>query len=131
MIHIQYKIRSSSVHGVGLFANQDIKRGELIYTPSPLLDTDLTQQQFDGLSISEQKEVAYYGYFHTKSQKYHVAFDAIRILNHAGPGSANVTQDQDMVMTAIRDIEAGEELLQDYTELFLGDSEHFKRINSL
>lgn len=130
MIHIKYKIKNSLVHGVGLFTDQEIKKGELVYTPNPLLDTDLTQQQFDGLSTSEQKEVMYYGYFHTKSQKYHVAFDAIRILNHADSGSANVTQDEDMVMIAIRDIEAGEELLQDYSELFHADSDHFKRIKT-
>ncbi len=131
MIHIKYKIKISSVHGIGLFADQEIKKGELVYTPSPLLDVNLTQEQFDNLSVFEQQEVSYYGYFHNKTQRYHVAFDAIRILNHAGSGSANVTQDEDMVMTAIGDIETGEELLQDYTELFLGDSEHFKRINSL
>lgn len=130
MIHVKYKIRTSSIHGVGLFAGQEIKKGELIYTPSPLLDVNLTQEQFDSLSVFEQQEVTYYGYFHNKTQKYHVAFDAIRILNHAYPGVANVTQDEDMVMVSLRDISSGEELLQDYREIFPDGNDHFKRIYS-
>lgn len=83
-MHISYKILPSKTHGIGLFANQNIKAGDLIYTPSPLLDVDLTQEEFENLNNSEQKEVMYYGYFNKKSRKWHVAFDAIRILNQIG-----------------------------------------------
>lgn len=130
MIHIKYKIKSSPIHGIGLFTDQDIKKGMLVYTPNPVLDTDITQQQFDELSSSEKNEVMYYGYFHKKTQRYHVAFDAIRILNHATVGVANVTQDDSMTMTAIRDIKEGEELLQDYIEIYPHGSEHFERIKN-
>ena len=129
MIHVKYKIKQSNTHGIGLFADQDIKVGDLIYTPSPLLDVDITQDQFDSLSQSEQEQVMYYGYKNKKTQKWHVAYDVIRVLNHAVLGVANVTQDEDMVMTALRDIDSGEEILQDYAELFSADDEHFTRIN--
>ena len=130
MIHIAYKVESSPTHGIGLFATQSISRGDLIYTPTPLLDVDITKQQFDQLSDMEKKEVVYYGYFHKKTQRWHVAFDAIRVLNHASSGVANVTQDEDMVMIAVRDIAEGEELLQDYGELFSSEDEHFMRIHT-
>jgi SET domain-containing protein len=129
MIHINYKISISNVHGIGLFTEQDIKKGDLIYTPTPLLDVDLTQEEFDTLTHQEQKELRYYGYFNKKTSRWHVAYDAIRILNHSPKGIANVTQDEDMTMTALRDISRGEEILQDYREIFLEDDEHFKRIN--
>jgi hypothetical protein len=131
MIHISYKILASKTHGIGLFADQGIKSGDLIYTPSPLLDVDLTPEQFQGLTVNEQREVMYYGYFNKYSGKYHVAFDAIRILNHGNADVANVTQDEEMVMTAKRDIQKGEELLQDYVEIYPDGSEHFDRINNL
>jgi hypothetical protein len=130
MIHINYKIKSSNTHGIGLFTEQDIKAGDLVYTPSPLLDVDITQEQFDSLTKEEQKEVMYYGYFNHKTSLWHVAFDAIRILNHSNGDIANVTQDEDMVMTAKRNIAAGEELLQDYVEIYPQGSEHFDRINN-
>jgi SET domain-containing protein len=129
MIHIKYKIKESKTHGIGLFADHDIKAGDFIYTPSPLLDVDITQDQFDGLTSAEKKEVMYYGYFNKKTNKWHVAFDAIRILNHGAGEDSNVTQDENMVMTAKRDIPKGEELLQDYDEIYPRDVEHFARIN--
>lgn len=131
MIHIAYKIKPSGTHGIGLFADQNIKSGELIYTPSSLLDVDITQQEFDNLTQSEQCEVKYYGYYNKKTNKWHVAFDAIRILNHGTVEVANVTQDEDMVMTALRDIQSGEELFQDYIEIYPDGSEHFDRINNI
>lgn len=129
MIHVAYKMKLSGVcDGIGLFADQDIKSGDLIYTPSPLLDVDLTQEQFDGLTPEEQREIKYYGYFDKKSQRWHVAFDAIRILNHAASEVANVTQDADMIMKAKYDIAKGDEILQDYAEFLSQDDEHFNRI---
>jgi SET domain-containing protein len=130
MIHIAYTIQNSSTHGIGLFAGENIQKGDLIYSPSPFLDVDITQEQFNSLSSSEQKEVVYYGYFHPESNRWHVAFDAIRILNHGESDRANVTQDKGMVMKAKRDIQKGEEILQDYREIWPEESEHFKRINS-
>jgi len=130
MIHIKYKILASQTHGIGLFADQDIKSGDLVYTPSPLLDVDITQKEFENLTESEQDEIKYYGYFHNKTDKWHVAFDAIRILNHGEPGIANVTQDEDMIMISKRDIQKGEELLQDYSEIYPESNGHFERINN-
>ena len=101
-----------------------------MYTPSPLLDVDITNEEFESLSDNEQKEVKYYGYWNKKTEKWHVAFDAIRILNHSTGDIANVTQDEDMVMTAKRDIQSGEELLQDYVEIYPDGSEHFDRIHN-
>jgi|SRR5680860_593271 len=131
MIHIDYKIQSSQTHGIGLFAVQDIKSGELIYTPSPLLDVDITVEEFASLAPNEKREVMYYGYFNKKTHKWHVAFDAIRILNHGAGDVANVTQDENMVMTAKRNISKGEELFQDYVEIYPDGSEHFDRINKV
>lgn len=129
MIHIEYKIKESKNHGIGLFADQNIKTRDLIYTPSPLLDVNITETEFESLSSKEKKEVMYYGYFNKKTRKWHVAFDMIRILNHDIGEGSNITQDKDMVMTAKRDIAKGEELLQNYDEIYPRDGEHFARIN--
>lgn len=116
MIYITYKILPSKTHGIGLFTDQDIKRGSVIYTPSPLLDVDISPEDFERLHENEKREIKYYGYFNKKTQKWHVAFDAIRVLNHSSGDDANVIQDQEMIMTAKRDIAAGEELLQNYLD---------------
>jgi len=131
MIHISYKIKVSKTHGIGLFADQDIKAGDLIYTPSPLLDVNINKKQFESLTPEEKKEVMYYGFYNKKTDKWHVAFDAIRILNHGEGEASNVTQDEDMVMTSKRNISKGEELLQDYAEIYPKKGEHFARINKV
>lgn len=129
MIHVKYKLKESGLHGVGLFSDQEIKAGDLVYTPNSLLDVDLTPEEFSTLSPSEQKEVAYYGYWNVHTNKWHVAFEAIRFLNHGALGVANVTQDEAMVMRAKQDISIGEELLQDYAEIYSPDDTHFGRMN--
>lgn len=92
------------------------------------MDVDLSQEEFDPLTPKEQGEVKYYGYFNHKSNKWHVVYDAIRVLNHHE--EPHVTQDEDMIMTAKKDIALGEELLQNYEEIYPNGGEHFTRINA-
>ena len=117
MIHFEYKLDVSEKHGVGLFAGQDISKGELVYTASPLLDTNITQEQFDSLSEREQKECKWWGFFDEPSQMWHVDFDVSKFMNHSY--EANVTQDKncdEAYLIALRDIKTGEEITQNYLE---------------
>lgn len=117
MIHIKYKLETSPFHGIGLFAAEDIPKGKIIYTPSPLLDVNLTQEQFDSLDAKEKEEVRWWGFFDEPSQKWHVDFDVSHFINHSY--DATVTQDPghtDAYLVAVRDIKSGEELTQNYLE---------------
>lgn len=117
MIHIKYKLDKSDKHGVGLFADQEIKKGDLIYTPSPLLDVNITQEQFDSLDEKEKQEMQWWGFFDEPTQKWHVDFDVSHFINHSYEGT--VTQDSnhtDAYLVATRDIQPGEELTQNYLE---------------
>jgi uncharacterized protein len=117
MIHIKYKLDKSNLHGVGLFADEDISKGKLIYTPSPLLDVNLTQEQFDSLDVKEKQEVRWWGFWDEPTKKWHVDFDVSHFINHEREGT--VTQDTshaDAYLIAARDIKKGEELTQNYLE---------------
>jgi uncharacterized protein len=117
MIHIKYKLDKSSVHGIGIFADQDVSKGEIIFTASPILDVNITQEQFDSLKEAEQREIRYWGFFDEPTQKWHVDFDHIHFINHSH--TANTTQDfshPEAYLVAARDIKAGEELTQNYLE---------------
>lgn len=117
MIHVSYKLKASELHGVGLFANEDIKSGQLIYTASPLLDLNITQKEFDSLDKKEQDEILWWGFFDQPSQMWHVDFDVSKFINHSY--GATVTQDQshdEAYLIASRDIRSGEELTQNYLE---------------
>jgi len=117
MIHIKYKLDKSALHGVGLFADEDIAKGQVIYTPSPALDVNITQEQFDSLDEKEKTEIRWWGFFDEPTQKWHVDFDVSHFINHSSNGT--VSQDpshSDAYLVATRDIKAGEELTQDYLE---------------
>ena len=119
MIHVDYKLEKSEKHGVGLFADQDIKKGQLIYTASPLLDLNITQEQFDALHEREKKEILWWGFFDEPGQRWHVDFDVSKFINHAPADEATVTQDEnheEAYLVATQDIQKGQELTQNYLE---------------
>ena len=115
MMHAKYKLDKSDKHGIGFFADQDIPKGSVVYTASPLLDVDITQEQFDSLSNEEKREIEWWGFFDKPSQKWHVDFDVSKFINHSY--YATTTQDsghEEAYLVATRDIKAGEELTQNY-----------------
>lgn len=117
MLHKKCVVRSSELHGAGLFADEDISKGSVVYTASPLLDVDITQEQFDSLDKKEQEQVKYWGFWDEPNNVWHVDFDTSKFINHAYP--ATLSQDEtytDAYLVATRDIKKGEELTQNYLE---------------
>lgn len=117
MIHIKYKLDTSVHHGIGLFADEDLAQGQVIYTASPLLDVNITQEEFDSLTDSEKKEIRWWGFKIEDEGVWHVDFDVSKFINHSY--SPTVTQDQthtDAYLITTRDIKRGEELTQNYLE---------------
>ena len=117
MIHIKYKLDKSEKHGLGLFSDEDLKARQLVYTASPLLDVNITQQQFDSLSDEEKREIERWGFFDEPSQKWHVDFDVSKFINHSY--DPTVTQDpnhEEAYLVTTRDVGVGEELTQNYLE---------------
>ena len=117
MIHIKYGLDKSDKHGIGLFAGEDIKMGVVVYTSSPLLDVNITQEEFNTLSENEKNEIMYWGFFDDLSKKWHVDFDVSKFVNHSD--NATLTQDStkhDAYLVTTRDILKGEELTQNYLE---------------
>lgn len=130
MIHVKYKLDASPLHGVGLFAAELILKGTLIYTASPELDVNITQENFEALDEKEKQEVRWWGFFDTASNKWHVDFDVTHFINHNDEGT--VTQDtsqSDAYLVAARDIEQGEELTQNYLEFESEDDLRARGIN--
>ncbi len=117
MLHVKYLLNKSDKHGIGLFAGEDIKKNTVVYTASPLLDVNITQDAFDSLSENEKVEIKYWGFFDEFSKKWHVDFDVSRFINHSM--NASLTQDpsrNDAYLLTTRDVTIGEELTQNYLE---------------
>lgn len=117
MMHVKYILDRSGKHGIGLFAGEEIRKGQVVYTASPVLDVNITQQQYEDLSESERQEVKYWGFWDEPSQRWHVDFDVSRFINH--DVNATLSQDSnknDAYLVATRDISENEELTQNYLE---------------
>ncbi len=117
MLLIKTRLNKSSVHDIGLFADQFIVKGSVVYKPSPNFDLDITDADYQKLDIYNKKQIKHYGYFNKRNNKWHLAFDDIRFCNHADVGNISVdNKSAEYQLIAVRDILAGEELLQNYQE---------------
>jgi SET domain-containing protein len=117
MLLVKTKIKESQIHGVGLFADQYIPKGTEIWRFTPGFDQKFTREQI--LSFPDLLQIYIYKYCwrSKKSTLYCFSADNGKYFNHSL--SPNVLSeyrdDEDEVITiAVKDIEEGEEILDDY-----------------
>ncbi|MEY2641289.1 MAG: hypothetical protein RL150_682 [Candidatus Parcubacteria bacterium] len=117
MLKVKTTIKQSPLHGLGLFADEDIKEGTVIWEFEPGLDISITKDEYDSLSQMQKDFFDHYGYWSDELHLYICAADGWRFTNHStNPNTATIhaapsNEGQDI---AIRDIKASEELLFDY-----------------
>lgn len=103
-------IKPSPIHGVGVFAVQDIKKGQKVYIrwqPMGLLQTTLSKLKPEVRKIIEQRWPPVkdgYPFIHPHEDANHISF-----MNHQL--DCNYDDKNDV---ALRDIRAGEEITEDY-----------------
>ncbi|WP_133406754.1 SET domain-containing protein [Parashewanella tropica] len=115
MFNVKVSIAPSSIHGIGLFAEQSIQKGEVIYTEVPELDLHISKEQFTKLDKNEQFFIEHYGFFNEVKGYWHLSHDNIRFCNHAT--QSNITWKDNAYLIALKDIAQGEEIVQDYREM--------------
>lgn len=117
MVLVKTFLDKSKIHGIGLFANENIKSGAIVYKPNPGLDIKITEEEFSKLEKNCQETIRHYGFRSKVDSMWYLAFDDIRFCNHSK--NSNLFQseiDNNKCLTANRDIKKGEELLQNYGE---------------
>lgn len=103
-------IKPSPIHGVGVFAVQDIKKGSKMYirwTPMGLLQTELSKLKPEIRKIIEQRWPPVrdgYPFIHP-----HEDANMLSFMNHSSTPNFDDKND-----VALRDIPAGTEILEDY-----------------
>jgi SET domain-containing protein len=117
VIHVKYKLEKSKIHGIGLFADEDLQPGQLVYTASPALDVDIPMEEFEALDEKGKQEIRQWGFLMEPEDVWHVDFDISRFVSQSF--EPNLIQDpnhQETYLVAAREIKAGEELTQNYLE---------------
>ncbi|MBK8092229.1 MAG: SET domain-containing protein [Verrucomicrobiaceae bacterium] len=114
MLRVHAAAQPSAIHGNGLFARQFIAAGEVIWAFDPPFDVRFTEEQLQALPPPAQQQALYYSSFEKHCGCYLLTGDDDRFMNHSDTPNA---LDHGDVITAIRDIQPGEEITLDYNQL--------------
>lgn len=105
------KLKLSEIDGIGLFAEEDIKKGEIIYKSTQinriLVNKNIVEKEFPkDLSLFFKR------YSYLVKQEYVMDYDETRFTNHSD--DPNTTDSNIDLTIAIKDIKKGEEITTDY-----------------
>ncbi|MBI2444601.1 MAG: SET domain-containing protein-lysine N-methyltransferase [Candidatus Magasanikbacteria bacterium] len=121
MLLVKTKIGPSKIHGIGLFADEFIPKGKLMWRVEHDFDLEFEASQLVNLSAPSRAQFLKYSYRHPKTGKYVLPFDDARFFNHADHPNINSVYPNGNngecdVGIAAQDIMAGEELTCNYRE---------------
>lgn len=115
---VPYTVQPSKIHGLGIFATRRIRAGEKVWQFSSDMRAfgPVELGMMDHAALVEALRI---GYFHQPSDRFVWYDDDMKFVNHADPPHANIgtirwTSLEEDHSTALRDIDAGEELVEDY-----------------
>jgi uncharacterized protein len=115
MLLVKTFLKQSAIHGIGLFAAEDIARGTVVWRLDRAIDVELTEAQIEALAPPSREQIVKYTYLDIVRRSYVLCGDDARFLNHDdAPNCLDYPDDQGGTTVASRDIRAGEELTSDY-----------------
>jgi len=114
MMLVATEVRPSSIHGLGVFLLEPVRKGELIWRFDSRIDRVYSPEEVASLPEAAAEYIRTYSTWHAAAELYVLCGDNGRFFNHsASPNtvSSGVSFGDDR---AGRDLEAGEELTSDY-----------------
>jgi hypothetical protein len=119
MLLVHTTIGPSSIHGTGLFAAEEIRRGTRTWELVPDLDLIIPKSELSRLSPPALEQLLHYAYLNS-NDGYVLCFDDARFCNHSFQPNIKFFEGCNPYEIADRDIEPGEELTVNYAELEYG-----------
>jgi len=125
MILVKTKIGPSPIHGTGLFAAEFIPKGTHTWRFDKSVDESFSSQEVERLPEPKRSEILglHFAYISKHTGRYINCGDNARYVNHSNtPNVATYfkgegRRDEDEQAIALRDIQPGEEITNDYREL--------------
>lgn len=116
--NVDVALKTSAVHGNGVFVRERVPAGAKVWQFDPSMHV-CDRDAMARLAPETITFALHGGYLHVPSGLFLWYEDGMEFLNHGGEGTANVGLDHwpalgDDHLIALRDIEPGEELLEDY-----------------
>ncbi|MFA6514946.1 MAG: SET domain-containing protein [Candidatus Paceibacterota bacterium] len=127
MMTVKTKIDKSSIHGIGLFADEFIPKGTKIWEFTPGFDLKFTPEQIKELPKAVQEYLGIYAWLSKKSGMYCFSSDNGKYFNHSKNNNVQsyyLEGHHEVITYALRDIKKGKELLDDYNSFEEGFKEY-------
>lgn len=113
MLLVKTYIAPSNIHGIGLFAAEPIKAGSIVWRYMEGFDRMLEPQFVASLPEIAQTHIRHFCALMKHSGKYLMTGDNDRFWNHSDEPNC-LTDEAATETKALRDIQQGEELTEDY-----------------
>lgn len=112
MLLIKTYLDKSKIHGIGLFAAEDILPGRTIWKEG--FELTYTPEDFENLAEAEKEFIREWGWLDKNDNLYHLPLDNDRFINHdANPNTKMLSNGWLAAKTLIL---MGDEILCDYRE---------------
>ncbi len=121
MLMVKTKLGPSKIHGIGLFANENISKGTLIWQYNPELDIKITKECLNSLPDVARDRILHYSYYNDNENLYILCFDDARFFNHSETPNTIDDSSLESAVIAAKDIVIGEEITSNYL-VFDGDA---------
>lgn len=108
-LQVRTILKANSIHRMGLFADQNIRKGQVIWKFDPLVDLVVTKEQLSIFGGEYGRQIKYYA-FMTVGGKYILVCDNTRFINFSSDPNVQDIIDIKFPSVAKRDIKIGEEL---------------------
>ena len=116
MLIVKTYVALSSIHGLGVFASEPLKKGTPVWIFDPVIDQEITAQQLVALPDAV-RDIVLSRSFVTEDGSIILSRDNGVFLNHSE--NPTISDDADGSVT-LRDVGQGEELTEDYRLLPYG-----------
>lgn len=115
MIHPDIYVRSTT-KGLGVFAKRPLLRGEILWILDDL-DIKIDLKEYQGIHLEKRKKLDVYSYQDCRDRVI-IAWDEGKYVNHSCNPNSTCLLEYDNISIALRDIDRGEEIVEDYSSYF-------------
>jgi len=118
MLLVKTKITESKIHGIGLFADEFIPKSTEIWKFTPGFDMKFTREQILAFPDLLQIYIYKYSWRSKKTKLYCFSSDNGKYFNHSTTPNVHSEHregEDEVVTVAIKDIQIGEEILDNYS----------------
>jgi uncharacterized protein len=124
MLLVKTYVDKSKIHGIGLFANEFIPKGTIIWQYNSIVDRIATESEIKQLRLILEPDVykeLRYPISRLEKNIYVIYGDNTKFTNHSE--NPNIVSGDGLFTIADRDINIGEELTENYLDIYYDEED--------